>query len=273
VFVATGTNFPDALSAAAAAAKLGGPLLLTAPNALPKDVAAEIQRLRPAKIVVVGGSAVVSDAVKNSLAALVKPWSGQVTRAAGADRYETGRRVVGQVFSGGAPSVFIATGRNYPDALSASAAAGARGMPVVLVNGTASGLDTATKNLLTSLGTTSFHIAGGTRAVSAGIAADLAKLGSVTRYAGTDRYDTSQKVNKAYFSKPSSAYFATGSGFPDALSGSALAASENAPLFVVAPTCVPASIRQDLATAATPKVTLVGGLDVLSNDVAKLSSC
>jgi len=67
VYVAAGTNFPDGLSGAAAAAELGGPLLLTMPGGLPASVAAELTRLKPRRIVVLGGTAVVSDAVVTQL--------------------------------------------------------------------------------------------------------------------------------------------------------------------------------------------------------------
>ncbi len=67
VYVAAGTNFPDGLSGAAAAGELGGPLLLTMPGALPGSVAAELTRLKPRRVVVLGGVAAVSDAVVTQL--------------------------------------------------------------------------------------------------------------------------------------------------------------------------------------------------------------
>jgi hypothetical protein len=69
VYVASGTAFPDALSAASLAAN--GPVLLTDPNRLPPEVAGEIRRLKPLKVVIVGGTAAVSVGVENELAKLV----------------------------------------------------------------------------------------------------------------------------------------------------------------------------------------------------------
>jgi len=63
VYVAAGTNFPDGLSGSAAAGELGGPLLLTAPGGLPVSVATELARLKPRRVVVLGGTSAVSDAV------------------------------------------------------------------------------------------------------------------------------------------------------------------------------------------------------------------
>ena len=66
-YVALGTNYPDALAAAAAAGHLGGPVLLVTSSSIPPETAAELLRLKPARIVVAGGSSVVSEAVKAAL--------------------------------------------------------------------------------------------------------------------------------------------------------------------------------------------------------------
>jgi hypothetical protein len=65
LFVATGTNFPDALSAG----PLGDPVLLTPRGGLPSLVAVEATRLDPSSIHVLGGPTVVSDTVLNQLRA------------------------------------------------------------------------------------------------------------------------------------------------------------------------------------------------------------
>ena len=56
-YVTTGENWPDALAAVPHAARAGGPLLLTRGSALPDSIAAELERLDPGRIIVVGGSA------------------------------------------------------------------------------------------------------------------------------------------------------------------------------------------------------------------------
>jgi hypothetical protein len=61
-YVATGLNFPDALAGAAAAGKVGAPLLLVTRDSLPAATAAELARLRPGRIIVLGATGVVSDA-------------------------------------------------------------------------------------------------------------------------------------------------------------------------------------------------------------------
>ncbi|HEY8439040.1 MAG TPA: cell wall-binding repeat-containing protein, partial [Candidatus Limnocylindrales bacterium] len=62
-------NFPDALAAAAAAARLGGPVLLVQQSAIPAEAKTELTRLQAARIVIAGGTAVVSTSVQTQLAA------------------------------------------------------------------------------------------------------------------------------------------------------------------------------------------------------------
>ncbi len=69
-YIATAYNFPDALAGAAAAGTIKGPVLLVAPTgAINAATAAELTRLEPQKIIVLGSTGVVSDAVKTALAA------------------------------------------------------------------------------------------------------------------------------------------------------------------------------------------------------------
>ncbi len=67
-YIAYGGNFPDALAAAAAAGTVKGPVLL-AGSSLPLDpaTAAELDRLNPGRIIVLGGPGVLSDAVEHAL--------------------------------------------------------------------------------------------------------------------------------------------------------------------------------------------------------------
>lgn len=268
VYVALGLNYPDALSAAPAAVKEGGPLLLTEGNRLTPVVKAEIQRLDPEKIVVVGGSGVVGPAVFSALKAM----QSNTIRLGGANRYETSRLVVEQAFDSTAVA-YVATGRGFPDALSASAAAGATGSPVILIDGALGSVDAATRNLLQALGVTQTRIAGGTGVVSTGAASSLATVSTVTRSAGTNRFDTSHLVNSAIFTSAEQTYLATGYQFPDALAGAALAGAKSAPLYLVQTACVPADIRMDLILGGAENVTLLGGTGVLTARVAQLKSC
>ena len=128
-YVASGEVFPDALSASAVAGKLGGPVLLVTKTGVPSSVSDELKRLKPAKIVVLGGANTVADSVINSLGTIAP-----TTRVTGADRFATSAAVSASAFTPGVPVVYIASGAVFPDALSGSAAAIVKGGPVLLVN-------------------------------------------------------------------------------------------------------------------------------------------
>jgi subtilisin family serine protease len=70
-YIATGLGFADALSGAPAAALQGGPLLLVRGTSIPSVVATELARLQPGRIVVLGGTSVVSAGVASALDAYV----------------------------------------------------------------------------------------------------------------------------------------------------------------------------------------------------------
>ena len=66
-YVATGDNFPDALAAGSPAGVRGAPTLLVRRAAVPGATASELERLNPARIVLLGGPRVVDQAVFNAL--------------------------------------------------------------------------------------------------------------------------------------------------------------------------------------------------------------
>lgn len=265
-YVAAGNQFADALAAAPAAAHLGGPLLLTTPTALPSATVTELKRLRPARIVVVGGTGAVAARVQASLATIAP-----TRRIGGADRYDTSRRIALDAF-GTADLAYLATGRDFPDGLSAGAVAGALDVPVMLVDGRASRADAATVAALRKLGVDRVRIAGGTGVVSGGLQSSLAASFAVKRYAGADRYATSVAVNSAFRTAPG-AFIATGTAFPDALTGAAAAGAAGVPLFLSQPTCLPRATRTAIFAAGATSIRLVGGTGALSDRVAKLQSC
>lgn len=277
VFIANGRNYPDALAAGPAAAALGGPLLLVSPTDIPTVVRDELARLQPSRIVIVGGVGSVSAAVETQLRAYVDS-ADDVDRLWGADRYATSRAVVADVF-GAAPGtpVFIATGRNYPDALAAGAAAGALGGAVLLVNGSASTLDSATWSLLNALDPRFIFIAGGPGAVSTGIENQLmaqyrGSSTDVDRLWGSDRYQTAINLN-LLFQEADSIYVANGQGFADALAAGPIAAQTGSPLYLAPPTCLPSQVLTEIGELGARNYVIVGGTGVLSNRVLNGTPC
>ncbi|MET0885402.1 MAG: cell wall-binding repeat-containing protein [Mycetocola sp.] len=272
VYVATGLSFPDALAAAPAAAAQNGPLLLTAVNALPKSVLDEIDRLDPEKIVVVGGTGAVSASVYTQLSTLTP----EIRRDAGTDRFATSRVIVERAFTEGSETAFVATAWGFPDALAASAAAGAIGAPVILVDGKATTVDAKTQTLLSTLGVAKAVVAGGTGVVSTQVEASLKTTRgaeNVSRLGGTDRYGTAGVINRASFTQSDTVYLANGLGFADALGGAALAGKNKAPLYTVYANCVPKHVLEDIVSLRTTEVVLLGGAGVLTQSVTNLTAC
>jgi putative cell wall-binding protein len=272
VYVAAGAAFPDALGAAPAAAHAHAPLLLVPGTSIPSVVATELTRLKPSTIVVVGGTGAVSAGVFDQLVGFA---SKSVVRIGGTDRFDTSRRLATYAFAGGSHTAFIANGLNFPDAVSAGAAAGSVSAPIILVNGPKSTIDTGTSGVLDRLGATTFAIAGGTGAVSAGIAAALAARpgATVKRYGGADRYQTSSLINNAYFVTSPTTYLASGLAFPDALGGAARAGATPAALYAIPQNCVPPYVLSDLQSTGTTQVIVLGGTAALGTGVDALTPC
>ncbi|MCY7325588.1 MAG: cell wall-binding repeat-containing protein [Microbacteriaceae bacterium] len=273
LYIARGDNYPDALSAAPAAAAAGGPLLLATPTELPTAVKTEIERLRPKKIVVVGGTASINATVYKQLSQLTP----DIVRQGGIDRYEASRTIVDEAFGDtGVDRVYLATGRNFPDALSASAAAGANNGAVILVDGYASKLDAATIALIRKLNPNDIVLAGGPASLSTGIensAAALKLPGGKLRLSGPDRFSTSLALNNNGFTEASTIYIATGFNFPDALAGAPLAGAGNSPLYVVPGDCVPKAMVAAINRYGATKLMVLGGNATVSPAVERLTPC
>ena len=271
VFVATGNDFPDALSAGAAAATMGAPLLLTAPSGMDAATLAQITSLKPANVFVVGGTGAVSDYVMDQL----QQATGKIPqRIGGSDRYATSLSIAQQFFSSTKFAV-IATGSQFADALTASGVAGAKSGPVVLVNGEAQRAPASVTGVLSGLGVKEVLIAGGTAAVSSGIAKQLGGQFSVTRKGGSDRYATAAAVNTAYFAKGKvrEAFVATGTNFPDALSGAAMAGRMGSPLYITKASCMPPAVATSVSAIAPAKRVVFGGEAAVSTASAKGTKC
>jgi glucose/arabinose dehydrogenase/putative cell wall-binding protein len=127
-FVAVGTNFADALAGGPAAALRDSPLLLVRSGSIPGSTAAELDRLNPQRIYVLGGTAVISGAVMSQLDAYT---SGPVNRLAGANRFATAEAITRHFWTKAA-SAYVASGVNFPDALSGGAVAGKQSLPLLL---------------------------------------------------------------------------------------------------------------------------------------------
>ncbi|WP_170116381.1 cell wall-binding repeat-containing protein [Rathayibacter caricis] len=275
VYLVSGANWPDALSAGPAAAVGDGALLLTDPRTLPGVVEDEIRRLSPERIVVVGSPLSVSSAVE----ARAQTLAPDVERLGGRDRYETSRLVVEDAFAGRpVENVFLATGTNFPDALAVGPVAGIDGDPVVLVDGARDRLDEPTRELATGLSPLGIQVIGSAAAVSDGILRELETEETSTdvrRVAGGDRIATSVAVNEANRGDPLNdrAFLARSDGFADALGAIAAASALRVRTYLTDDDCVRPAVFDSARREGIDRFTLLGGSGTLSPSVAALTRC
>lgn len=262
-YVASGEGFADALSGAAAAGVQEGPVLLAQKNSVPVATAHELQRLRPKRIVVLGGPATLSADVEASLRA----YSGSVSRIGGADRYAAGAAISTATFPDGASVAYVASGENFPDALSASPMTGSEQGPVLLAQRDT--LPQAVADELKRLKPDYVIAVGGPNTLSPAVVSSIEKIAPVVRMDGVDRYAVSAEASKRAFERGAyTVYIASGEVFPDALSGAPVAIDEGAPVLLVNRNGIPKAVGEELARLAPYRIVVLGGENTVSPAVA-----
>ena len=274
VYVASGDNFPDALAAGAAAAHVGGPVLLTHANALPDGTKNELIALKASKVVIVGGTSTVSDAVKNAISDAAKSAVPNATisriGASVGTRYDTAAALSQSAFPADVPVVYVASGETFPDSLAGSAAAGALGGPVLLAPPTGP-LPKSFADELARLHPAKVVLLGGYDTISQlqgtyiGSASGTA---TVTRVKGDDRYATAVAVSKDAFTPGVTSVFLTsGDTYPDGLAAGAIAGGRKVPLLLTKKTCLPQSVADELTRLDPSQVYVVGGTSSVAYSV------
>jgi subtilisin family serine protease/putative cell wall-binding protein len=254
VVIARDDTFPDSLAGSPLASLAKAPLLFTKSSTLDTTVREEILRvLDPSSdaepdIYILGQTAAVSSGVEAALNALNPQW--QVKRVGGANRSQTAVMIADEMgaLRGGPPdTVFIATQKDFPDALAGSVPASdvtvnAKRIPILLSDTHA--LTQATREYLeaykSSISTA--FILGGTSALSSSVHNQLGLfVPNITRLAGNDRYSTATTIAEQFYKGPVSASFATGQNFPDALAAGWHSGLRSSPLLLIKGTSTPQS--------------------------------
>lgn len=258
VIIATGSGYADALAASSLSKSKDAPILLCQKSAMSQDIVAELKRLKATEAILVGGTGVIGAGVENQLKSL----GIGITRIGGSDRYDTSKKVAETM--GVNNGIIMATGYNFPDALSIAPIAGIKSIPILL-----SPKDSMTSSIaefIKSKSITVSFIVGQSGVISNSIAEDLPNS---KRLGGNDRYATNLIINKNFEKDLNfdTIYLATGNDFPDALAGSALAAKNNAPIFLSRKDSIDSEIINYLKSKNVKKVVVLGGSDVVSDKV------
>ncbi|MEE1619985.1 peroxidase family protein [Zafaria sp. J156] len=263
VNIANGENFPDSLAAGPAARSDFAPLLLVRPGVIPPETAAELLRLEPQSITIVGGTGAVSVTVESLLGNYTE---GAVNRVAGADRYETAAAISAHAFNPGVGRVYIAFGGNFPDSLAAAAPAARDGHPILLTRPGV--LPPATIAELQRLQPQEIVIVGGPGVVTPAVQTALGAFttGTVTRLAGIDRYETMLAISQAnYPDTTTTVYIAIGTNFPDALAAAPVAGLREGPVLLSRPgATLDPSLVAELQRLNPDRVIHLGGTGVLT---------
>ncbi len=268
--LAASETFADALAGGVLAATRRAPVLLTSNGGLPTETAAELQRLGVSTVVLIGGPSAIPETVEAQVRDAVP--DAQVSRLAGADRFATAAAVSAAITGPdeGAPTVYLVNGRAFPDALSASQAAGRGGAPLLLTETDL--LPEATREELVRLAPQDVVVVGGTIAVSDAVAEEVRELtgAAVRRLLGPSRYDTAAAVVEE--ERPDGAdavLVATGEAFADAMTAGAASATVGAPLLLTATGSLPAVTRRAIERLQPGLVVIVGGTAAVTDAVAQ----
>ena len=132
-------GWPDAVAVSGLAAYQRRAILLVTRDELPAPTKAALAAMNASAATVIGGRVAVSDEVANALADPDGDGTRQVsvTRVGGTTRWDTSRLVADRALAAGAGAhrLWIATGRDWPDALAAGPAAAAKAAVTLLVDG------------------------------------------------------------------------------------------------------------------------------------------
>ncbi|EPY2307551.1 cell wall-binding repeat-containing protein [Clostridium sporogenes] len=250
IIIASGENFPDAISATPLCKKYNAPLMLVNDD-LTGLQQSFIYHNGIKKAIIVGGSSVVNKDIEG----ILEVSDISVRRLGGRDRYDTCEKVASEM--GKNNGFIIVNGENFPDALSASSVASAMGVPILITP-----KDNFPQYDIQAVPKNSTFVIGGEGVVSDKIKDDYC----ATRISGKDRYETNLAVMKQFRNLLDfkHTYVASGQNFPDALSASALASSIGSPL-VLAPYQVGKDATDLIDSMGCKNLTLIGGIGVLDN--------
>ncbi|GAA4411907.1 hypothetical protein GCM10023168_33200 [Fodinibacter luteus] len=264
-------------AAVPAAAARGGVVLLTRADGLPDTTAAELARLAPAEVVVVGDAGSVSDEVVEGAAEALRGGPGpRVTRVDHGEPAAAARAITRAAFPG-ATAAWVAGADRGADLATAAAAAAGRRSPLLVVDAGSAAPAADDVALLRGLGVEDVTVVGAA-GDAAGTASGLARAlpsGAVERVLDDDRAARAAAAHARAWpgATPAAALLATPDRPTDAFTGAFVAGRSGAPLLWALPYCLPLASRDAVLAPTVARVTVVGGERTLRSSVARLERC
>lgn len=245
IVLASGFNFADALSAGQLAAALNAPLILSS-DQLDSRTSDEIAKLKPKNIYIVGGETALSSNIEESVKSVVNDIN--IERLKGNDRYETSVKVMEKTKEFvDAEYLLIASGKNFPDALSATSFMADHKALMVLSDG-----NSYPKSDLQEIA-----IGGVNQLPLNGFTGE--------RIAGNDRYQTALAIARRSFENNESAILANSKVFADSLSAVSVAKNYKAPIILTDNENLTQSTKSYLENMNS--VTIIGGEKSVSSNI------
>lgn len=257
-FIVSGENFPDALCTSPLAKKYNAPILLTSKNELNSNVNERLIKLNVKKVFIIGGNGSVSKKVEDEIKAL----NIQVERISGTTRYETSVKIAEKMDE--SYEAVVTTSSLFADALSIAPIAAMKSMPILLVN--KNNIPKETEEFIKNQNINKVYLIGGP-----GVITDTVKnkLPNAERLYGNTRYETNINIINHFKDELdlSNPIVASGENFPDALSGSMLAAINKTPLVLLNDN--PGKATDNFLKGnndGLKEITILGGLSGVSED-------
>jgi len=160
--IVNGSNFPDAISVAAQAASAGKPILLVGREHIPEATQKVLDKYSVTTTLAIGGPGVLTDELLAKLP--------EAQRIGGTDRFATSAEVLVLAEAEG-DVLYIATGLNFPDALTGGVLAAVNSTNILLVS--PAGLTPEQKEILLNLKYSKIVVLGGEQAVPASLVEEL----------------------------------------------------------------------------------------------------
>lgn len=278
VILCTGNAFADALSAVVLAHNKEAPILLTNTTVAESNDAFEyiIEHLDTSGTVyLIGGPGIIGAEFELKLNDC---GFNNIVRIAGIDRYDTSLQIACSLNNGNESTLVIASGEQFPDALSISGFAANKGWPILLSPHDA--LPQSVKDYMLAKDPIQVYITGGAAAISDSIESDIKSIlpfANIKRLTGQSRFDTNVLIAETFVHNPSTIYLTSGYSFSDALSGSALAAKNGNPIIFADPS-VPtlpqptaAYFERLYANNLAPGLISLGGSAAVSEEIIQSS--
>ena len=245
VVLASGFNFADALSAGQLAAALNAPLILSN-DQLDSRTSDEIAKLKPKNMYIVGGENALGSNIEESVKSVVNDIN--IERLKGNDRYETSVKVMEKTKEFvDVEYLLIASGKNFPDALSATSFMADHKALMVLSDG-----NSYPKSNLKEIA-----IGGVNQLPLNGFTGE--------RIAGNDRYQTALAIARRSFESNENAILANSKVFADSLSAVSVAKNYKAPIILTDNENLTQSTKSYLENMNS--VTIIGGEKSVSSNI------